>query len=115
MKFSPQIYPDLHHLHSHLHAQNSPFNPAHHHNMQDFGILEVDLKILDLDLRFIGGLGPSPIELGLSPIGLGASLPLYFKSNSKSPSANFWTSEFSVSVELQSPYLELGTWMLEEY
>ena len=29
-------------------------------NMQDFGILEVDLKILELDLRFIGGLGPSP-------------------------------------------------------
>ena len=35
---------------------------AHHRNMQDLGILEVDLdlRILELDLRFRDGLGLSP-------------------------------------------------------
>ena len=31
--------------------------------MQDLGILEVDLRVLELDLRFRGGLGSSPIGL----------------------------------------------------
>ena len=39
------------------------FDPAQHYNLQDLGILEVDL-------RFRGGLGPSPIGLSQSPIGL---------------------------------------------
>ena len=73
------------------------FNPAHHHNMQDLGILEVDLRVLELDLRFRGGLGSSPT--------------LKFSS----PTANPRTSDFSFGLELPSPYLELGTWMPEEY
>ena len=46
------------------------FNPAHHHNMQDLGILEVDLRVLELDLRFRGGLGSSPIGLENFRVGL---------------------------------------------
>ena len=46
------------------------FNAAHHYNMQDLGILEVDLRVLELDLRFRGGLGPSPIGLENFRVGL---------------------------------------------
>ena len=60
--------------------------------MQDLGILEVDLRVLELDLRFRGGLGLSP--------------PLNLKPNSKisSPAANLPTSDFPVGIELPSPY-----------
>ena len=46
------------------------FNAAHHYNMQDLGILKVDLRPLELDLRFRGGLGPSPIGLENFRVGL---------------------------------------------
>ena len=38
--------------------------------MQDLGILEVDLRVLELDLRFRGGLGSSPIGLENFRVGL---------------------------------------------
>ena len=38
--------------------------------MQDLGILEVDLRVLELDLRFRGKLGPSPIGLENFRVGL---------------------------------------------
>ena len=38
--------------------------------MQDLGILEVDLRVLELDLRYRGGLGPSPIGLENFRVGL---------------------------------------------
>ena len=41
-----------------------------HYNMQDLGILEVDLRVLELDLRFRGGLGSSPIGLENFRVGL---------------------------------------------
>ena len=38
--------------------------------IQDLGILEVDLRVLELDLRFRGGLGASPIGLENFRVGL---------------------------------------------
>ena len=54
-----------------------------HYNLQDLSILEVDLRVLELDLRFRGGLGLSPPLKFSSPIGLEPSPPLNLKSNSK--------------------------------
>ena len=63
------------------------FNPAHYHNMQDLGILEVDFRVLELDLRFRGGLGLSQIGLGLSP-------PLNLDSNSRILNSHCKPSDF---------------------
>ena len=93
------------------------FNTAHHYNMQDLGILEVDLRVLELDLRLTGGLGLSPPIKFSTPIGLRPSPPLNLISNSKVLKSHCKTSDFgfSLGLELPSPYLELVTWMLEEY
>ena len=77
----------------------------------DLAQVQLDLRILELDLRFRGGLWLSPPLKFSSPIGLRPSPTLKFSS----PTANPRSSDFSVGLELPSSYLELGTWMLEEY
>ena len=52
--------------------------------------LQWDLRILELDLRFRGGLGLSPIGLENFRGGLSPSPPLNLKSNSKILKSN-WT------------------------
>ena len=44
------------------------FNHAHNHNMQDLGILEANLGILELDLRIRGRFGLSPALRGFQYI-----------------------------------------------
>ena len=65
-----------------------------HYNLQDLSILEVDLRVLELDLRFRGGLGLSPPLKFSSPIGLRPSPPLNLKSNSKIPKSHCKPSDF---------------------
>ena len=48
---------------------------------------------------------PSPTRRSQGGLGLGLGLPLQ----------TFGLQIFSVGLELPSPYMELGTWMLEEY
>ena len=52
--------------------------------------LQWDLRILELDLRFRGGLGLNPIGLENFRGGLSSSPPLHLKSNSKILKSN-WT------------------------
>ena len=83
----------------------------------DLAQVQLDLRILELDLRFRGALELSPPLNFSSPIGLRPSPPLNLKSNSKVLKSHCIPSDFgfSLGLELPSPYLELVTWMLEEY
>ena len=83
----------------------------------DLAQVQLDLRILELDLRFRGGLWLSPPLKFSSPIGLRPSPPLNLKYNSKVLKTHCKPLAFGffVGLELPSPYLELETWMLEEY
>ena len=58
--------------------------------------LQWDLRILELDLRFRGGLGLSPIGLENFRGGLSPSPPLNLKSNSKIPKSHCKPSDFGI-------------------
>ena len=60
----------------------------------DLAQVQLDLRILELDLRFRGGLGLSPPLKFSSPIGLRPSPPLNLKSNSKIPKSHCKPSDF---------------------